>query len=140
MQFSINGWHPVASHLLCIVTGVALSNFLGYPIQTSAPPPKGQLIFVLPGKFFSTSLPANSVKTAVNVYRNSRSGATCRIFKSGLYFFQQSENFRFSTRLVEQPGLGLLVKEMKINNKLKVERHNEKTLICENHPRVSYGS
>lgn len=140
MQFSINGWHPVASHLLCIITGVALSNFLGYPVQTSAPPPKGQMTFVLPGKYFSTPLPANSPKIAVNVYRNSSSGATCRIFKTGLYFFQQSESFRFSTRLAEQQGLGLLVKEIRINHKFRVDRHNEKTLVCENHPRVSYGS
>lgn len=139
MQFSINGWHPVASHLVCMITGIALSNFLGHTSQASAPA-KGQLTFLLPAKVFTNPVSTDTARFPVNLYKMVAAGPSCRLFKTGLVVFPQSENFRFSTNLTEQPGLSLLTRELRINNKVKADRHDEKISVCKNRPRITYGS
>lgn len=139
MQLSINGWHPVASHLVCIITGIALSNFLVQKSRTY-PPIKGQMTFMLSAKIFPDSVKTESGKFPVNIYEVVESEPTCRLFKSGLSIFTVSENYRFSTNLTEQSGVQLLTNQLKQAKKLKIDRHNEKISICKIRPRVTYGT
>ncbi len=139
MRLSINGWHPVASHLVCIITGIALSNILSRQVRASSSP-KGELSF---------SLNQNQVKTIkaipdeglrVNIYKLQGQVVECRMFKTPLNIKKLDERLHFTTIMDEQVGLQHLTKELKLRNRVGIDRALTNVPLCRTKPLVQYGS
>jgi hypothetical protein len=139
MQLSINGWHPIASHLVCIITGIALSNILSRQVRASSAP-KGELSFSLSqsqAKLLKSELEDG---TQANIYKILAHHTECKMFKNPLTLKKIDDRYYFATTIEEQNGLQHLVKELKLRNKVGVDRNQSKVPLCKTKPRVQYGS
>ena len=139
MQLSINGWHPIASHLVCIITGIALSNILSRQVRASIPP-KGELVFSLNQNLTKTSKPISEEDMQVNVYKILGQQTECKMFKNPLKVKKIEEQLHFTTTIEEQSGLQHLTKEIKLRNRVGIDRHLNKVPLCRTKPKVQYGS
>ncbi len=140
MRLSINGWHPIASHLVCIITGIALSNILNRQVRASSPP-KGELNFSLNKEQTKTAKSVPSEGGLVNIYKIGQSQVgECRMFKNALSVNQLDGKLYFTTIIDEQVGLQHLTKEMKLRNKVGIDRNQTKVPLCRSKPKVQYGS
>jgi hypothetical protein len=145
MRLSINGWHPVASHLACLIAGVALTNSLRQ--ERPAPVYTGEeLAFTLPaatvpvGKDLPADLDQHEGRSILLKILNNR--PVCRLFRQPLKVRRIGARLRFSTKLEDQFGLGLMVKELRLKSQLAaaaVTRTNQKLPVCSTRPKISYG-
>ncbi len=139
MQLSINGWHPIASHLVCIITGIALSNILSRQVRASSAP-KGELSFSLSQSQAKSLRSELEDGTQANIYKILGHQSECKMFKNPLTLKKIDDRLHFTTTIEEQTGLQYLMKEMKLRNKVGVDRNQNKVPLCKTKPRVQYGS
>lgn len=139
MQLSINGWHPIASHLVCIITGIALSNILSRQVRASSPP-RAELSFSLNQHQVKTSKPIPDEDIEVNIYKIMGQAPECKLFKNPVQVRKTEERLLFTTNFEDQFGLQILSKEMKLRNKVGIDKHINKVPLCRTKPKVQYGS
>lgn len=141
MRLSINGWHPVASHLLCVITGVATASTLS---QSHSSPvyAKEELSFTLAAETVMTNQEVTETPARISLLKAVNGRPVCRLFKSPLKVRASAGRLLFSTTLQDQIGLGHLTKELRAKTPIigaEVSRVNEKLPICRSKPRISYG-
>jgi len=139
VRLSINGWHPIASHLVCIITGIALSNVLGRQVR-AASPPRGELTFSLNLSQIESRSEIAAAGQQVNIYKITGKRQDCKMFKNPLNVSIESNTLHFSTLIGEQAGLQHLLKEIKQRNKVGIDRNLSKVPLCRSKPKVQYGS
>jgi hypothetical protein len=139
MQLSLNGWHPIASHLVCIITGIALSNILNRQVRASSPP-RGELVFSLSQNQAKSSREITDEDIQVNIYKILGETSECKMFKNSLKVKKVEDRLLFTTTLEEQSGLQPLTKEIKLRNKVGIYKHLNNVPLCRTKPKVQYGS
>ncbi len=139
MQLSINGWHPIASHLVCIITGIALSNILSRQVRASSPP-RAELTFYLSQNQTRSSKDFSDEEIEVNIYKITGQAPECKMFKNALKAKKIEERIVFTTTFEDQLGLQHLTKEMTLRNKVGVDKQLNKVPLCKTKPKVQYGS
>lgn len=139
MQLSINGWHPIASHLVCIITGIALSNIMSRQVRASSTP-RAELTFSLSQILAKERKPISDDEVQVNIYKLHGQEPECKMFKNPLRVKKVEERLVFTTTFEDQSGLQHLAKEIKLRNKVGIDRHLNKVPLCRTKPKVQYGS
>jgi hypothetical protein len=139
LQLSINGWHPIASHLVCIITGIALSNILSRQVRASSPP-RAELTFSLNQNQTRSSKELSDDEIEVNVYKIAGQAPECKMFRNPLKARKIEERIVFTTTFADQLGLQHITKEMKLRNKVGIDKHLNKVPLCRTKPKVQYGS
>jgi len=139
MRLSINGWHPIASHLVCIITGIAFSNMMNQQVRASSPQ-RGQFTFSLLLDQVKTrkKIPESGLK--VNIYRIQGQHPECKMFKNPIKVKKLDTELYFTTVIDDQYGLHYLQKEIKLRKKVGVDKHLPKIPLCRTKPKVQYGS
>jgi hypothetical protein len=137
VHLGINGWPPVASHMACLVLGLALAHLARGAGQPVARLPKRGIVIGVPA-------PAGDpgAKGVVRVHLAERTalGPTCRVTASPVERLPSSA-WTFALPLAETDSVPKLVRTLKDGAVILVEESAGKLLpVCNHGPKVTYGA
>jgi hypothetical protein len=156
MRLSLFGWPPVASHVTCLIAGLALAHISQQDSKETLKLPAKSLILTLGDLDASTMNMRSKTKSGAKIFAIKKyDNSTCRLHDKPLIVIatkpqiilsmplQGSTSFHsiiWGTHVLEQPH-NRTIETLKKNIRIEFmsEDDAEKIPSCHNTPRVNYG-
>ena len=149
MHLGINGWPPVASHVACLILGVALTHLsVGQSGRNAAagsawsrlPPRSVVLNLPLPGPAKAGDQPGRTGKMHL-LRLDSATAPPCRLSVQPVMLLDERRSLVIGMPLAVSLDVGGVAKAAKAGSlRLEAVPVGERTPLCSRPPKVSYGS